>query len=160
MTRLLSASLSLRCSLESLLHCVGRRPTQAWSSSRRFSVHCEVAIPGKEHPIDGGGFLTDNDNGKRELNPSLCGVAGKTLLKARRILPCPAASVKTRTVGTSEGVKFVDLSVRHMAAKQLAILPGVPHMEITSKTDVLFSMIAGFLTAAGASKSGSGTNGH
>ena len=47
------------------------------------------------------------------------------------------------------------LSVRHMAAKQFAILPGVPHMEITSKTDVLVSMIAGFLTAADASKSGS-----
>jgi len=44
-------------------------------------VHFEVAIPDKEHPIDRGGFLTDNDNGKRELNPSLCGVAGQNAAK-------------------------------------------------------------------------------
>jgi len=49
----------------------------------------------------------------------------------------------------------VDFVSASLAAKQFAILLGVPHMEITSKTDVLVSMIAGFLTAADASKSGS-----
>jgi murein DD-endopeptidase MepM/ murein hydrolase activator NlpD len=36
-------------------------------------VHFEVGIPDKQHPIDSSGFLTDNDNGKRELNPRFCG---------------------------------------------------------------------------------------
>jgi hypothetical protein len=44
-------------------------------------VHFEVAIPDKEHPIDSGGFLTDNDKGKRELNPRFCGVAGQNAVK-------------------------------------------------------------------------------
>lgn len=37
-------------------------------------VHFEVAIPKREEPIDSGGFLTDNENGKRERNPRFCGV--------------------------------------------------------------------------------------
>ena len=44
-------------------------------------VHFEVALPDKEHPIDSGGFLTDNDNGKRELNPRLYGVPGQKAVK-------------------------------------------------------------------------------
>ena len=39
-------------------------------------VHFEVAIPNPEEPIDSGGFLTDNANGKRERNPRFCGALG------------------------------------------------------------------------------------
>ncbi|HEX4533327.1 MAG TPA: hypothetical protein VH000_03770, partial [Rhizomicrobium sp.] len=41
-------------------------------------VHFEVAVPDAKNPIDAGGFLTDNDNGKRERNPRFCGVHGET----------------------------------------------------------------------------------
>lgn len=39
-------------------------------------VHFEVVVPPKEHPIDAGGFLTDNENGKRERQPRFCDVPG------------------------------------------------------------------------------------
>lgn len=44
-------------------------------------VHFEVAIPGPGKPIDAGGFLLDNDNGKRERNPRFCGVPGGFAVK-------------------------------------------------------------------------------
>jgi murein DD-endopeptidase MepM/ murein hydrolase activator NlpD len=44
-------------------------------------VHFEVAVPDLTHPIDSGGFLIDNDGGKRELNPRFCGVPGQNALK-------------------------------------------------------------------------------
>jgi murein DD-endopeptidase MepM/ murein hydrolase activator NlpD len=44
-------------------------------------VHFEVAVPDKDTPIDAGGFLTDNDGGKRERDPRFCGVAGDTVAK-------------------------------------------------------------------------------
>jgi murein DD-endopeptidase MepM/ murein hydrolase activator NlpD len=44
-------------------------------------VHFEVVTPDKAGPIDEGGFLTDNDNGKRERNPRFCGVAGDLVRK-------------------------------------------------------------------------------
>jgi murein DD-endopeptidase MepM/ murein hydrolase activator NlpD len=37
-------------------------------------VHFEVAVPNSAEPIDSGGFLTDNEEGKRERNPQFCGV--------------------------------------------------------------------------------------
>jgi murein DD-endopeptidase MepM/ murein hydrolase activator NlpD len=37
-------------------------------------VHFEVAIPDPKTPIDSGGFLTDNDGGKRERDPKFCRV--------------------------------------------------------------------------------------
>lgn len=37
-------------------------------------VHFEVAFPKKDQPIDAGGFLLDNDDGKRQRNPRFCGV--------------------------------------------------------------------------------------
>lgn len=46
-------------------------------------VHFEVAVPDPAHPIDSGGFLTDNDGGKRELNPRFCGVPGWNARKGR-----------------------------------------------------------------------------
>ena len=46
-------------------------------------VHFEVAVPDPAHPIDTGGFLTDNDNGKRELNPRFCGVPGWNVIKGK-----------------------------------------------------------------------------
>lgn len=46
-------------------------------------VHFEVAMPDPAHPIDSGGFLTDNDNGKRELNPRFCGVRERNAIKGR-----------------------------------------------------------------------------
>ena len=53
-------------------------------------VHFEVAIPDNETPIDGGGFLIDNEGGKRERNPRFCGVAGGTVVKGStyRAVPC------------------------------------------------------------------------
>lgn len=44
-------------------------------------VHFEVAVPDKDRPIDAGGFLTDNDGGKRERNPRLCRIPGGTAVK-------------------------------------------------------------------------------
>ncbi|HEX2591423.1 MAG TPA: peptidoglycan DD-metalloendopeptidase family protein [Rhizomicrobium sp.] len=44
-------------------------------------VHFEVAVPDAAHPIDEGGFLTDNDGGKRERNPRFCDVGGETVTK-------------------------------------------------------------------------------
>jgi Peptidase family M23 len=44
-------------------------------------VHFEVAIPDPRMPIDAGGFLTDNDDGKRERNPQFCGVPSKFVTK-------------------------------------------------------------------------------
>jgi murein DD-endopeptidase MepM/ murein hydrolase activator NlpD len=44
-------------------------------------VHFEVAVPNNDTPIDAGGFLTDNDGGKRERNPRFCGVSGETVVK-------------------------------------------------------------------------------
>lgn len=44
-------------------------------------VHFEVAIPDNKTPIDSGGFLTDNKDGKRERNPRFCGIAGGTVVK-------------------------------------------------------------------------------
>jgi len=49
---------------------------------RHVWIEHHVVIPYKEHhPIEGGGFLTDNDNGKRKLNPRFCGVAGQNAVK-------------------------------------------------------------------------------
>lgn len=44
-------------------------------------VHFEVAIPKPDAPIDSGGFLADNQNGKRERNPRFCGVPGDFAVK-------------------------------------------------------------------------------
>jgi murein DD-endopeptidase MepM/ murein hydrolase activator NlpD len=44
-------------------------------------VHFEVASPNPGKPIDSGGFLTDNENGKRERNPRFCGVPGGFAVK-------------------------------------------------------------------------------
>jgi hypothetical protein len=52
-------------------------------------VHFEVAIPDKEHPVDSGGFLTDNDHGKRELNPRFCGVPGQNAVKDQTYIAVP-----------------------------------------------------------------------
>lgn len=37
-------------------------------------VHFEVAVPDSTKPIDAGGFLLKNEDGKRERNPRFCGV--------------------------------------------------------------------------------------
>jgi murein DD-endopeptidase MepM/ murein hydrolase activator NlpD len=44
-------------------------------------VHFEVAVPDARSPIDAGGFLLDNEGGKRERNPRFCGVSGETVVK-------------------------------------------------------------------------------
>jgi len=53
-------------------------------------VHFEVAVPAKDHPIDAGGFLTDNENSKREKQPRFCGVPDETARKdaAYTATPC------------------------------------------------------------------------
>jgi hypothetical protein len=35
-----------------------------------------VAVPDAKSPIDDGGFLKDNEGGKRERNPRICNVPG------------------------------------------------------------------------------------
>lgn len=53
-------------------------------------VHFEVAIPDNKTPIDSGGFLIDNEDGKRERNPRFCGIAGGTVVKGNtyHATPC------------------------------------------------------------------------
>ncbi|HEY4369135.1 MAG TPA: M23 family metallopeptidase [Steroidobacteraceae bacterium] len=45
-------------------------------------VHFEVAMPDTSHPIDNGGFLIDNEDGKRERNPHFCNVSGAVVKDA------------------------------------------------------------------------------
>jgi murein DD-endopeptidase MepM/ murein hydrolase activator NlpD len=53
-------------------------------------VHFEVAVPDPAEPIDSGGFLTDNEGGKRERNPQFCGVPGGAAVKGAtyKATPC------------------------------------------------------------------------
>lgn len=53
-------------------------------------VHFEVVIPPKEQPLDAGGFLTDNENSKRERQPRFCGVPDETARKdvTYTAIPC------------------------------------------------------------------------
>ena len=44
-------------------------------------VHFEVARPAEGAGIDAGGFLLDNADGKRELEPRFCGVPRQTAVK-------------------------------------------------------------------------------
>jgi murein DD-endopeptidase MepM/ murein hydrolase activator NlpD len=44
-------------------------------------VHFEVAAPDPKAPIDAGGFLNDNENGKRERNPRFCSIPGEVARK-------------------------------------------------------------------------------
>lgn len=44
-------------------------------------VHFEVAVPDPADPIDSGGFLTNNEGGKRERDPRFCGVPGGFAVK-------------------------------------------------------------------------------
>jgi murein DD-endopeptidase MepM/ murein hydrolase activator NlpD len=44
-------------------------------------VHFEIVVPPKDHPLDPGGFLTDNENGKRERQPRFCGVPDEVARK-------------------------------------------------------------------------------
>src|SRR5947208_1645799 len=43
--------------------------------------HFEVAIADSNIPVDSGGFLTDNDGGKREHNPRFCHLPNTFALK-------------------------------------------------------------------------------
>lgn len=53
-------------------------------------VHFEVALPASGQAIDSGGFLLDNDEGKRERKPRFCGVSGSFARKGAtyRAVPC------------------------------------------------------------------------
>ena len=53
-------------------------------------VHFEVAVPDLRKPIDAGGFLLDNEGGKRERNPRFCGIVGGVAAKGAtyRAVPC------------------------------------------------------------------------
>jgi murein DD-endopeptidase MepM/ murein hydrolase activator NlpD len=44
-------------------------------------VHFEVAVPDFNRPIDEGGFLTDNADGKRQRNPRFCNVPAQFVTK-------------------------------------------------------------------------------
>lgn len=54
-------------------------------------VHFEVAVPAPGPGIDEGGFLLDNEGGKRERNPRFCGVPGGDAQRAAHYAaePCP-----------------------------------------------------------------------
>lgn len=39
-------------------------------------LHFEVAVPDEKAPIDGGGFLLDNEGSRRARNPRFCNVSG------------------------------------------------------------------------------------
>jgi murein DD-endopeptidase MepM/ murein hydrolase activator NlpD len=52
-------------------------------------VHFEVAVPNARMPIDPGGFLTDNEGGKRERNPRFCGVPGGTATRGAEYVATP-----------------------------------------------------------------------
>ena len=47
-------------------------------------VHFEVAVPRPDAPIDAGGFLNDNENGRRLRHPRFCGVAEGAVRKGQR----------------------------------------------------------------------------
>jgi murein DD-endopeptidase MepM/ murein hydrolase activator NlpD len=53
-------------------------------------VHFEVAVPDPSSPIDAGGFLNDNRDGRRERNPRFCSVEGEHVEKDQvyRAGPC------------------------------------------------------------------------
>lgn len=53
-------------------------------------VHFEVAVPDSTKPIDAGGFLIKNEDGKRERNPRFCGVPSGGVKKdaTYRAVPC------------------------------------------------------------------------
>ena len=53
-------------------------------------VYFEVAVPNASDPIDRGGFLTDNQNGKRELNPRFCGVPRQNANKGKVYTAVPS----------------------------------------------------------------------
>ena len=52
-------------------------------------VHFEVATPDVKSPIDAGGFLTDNEDGKRERNPRFRAVQGEVVIKGGRYRATP-----------------------------------------------------------------------
>lgn len=59
-------------------------------------VHFEVAVPNPQNPIDSGGFLLDNDGGRREHKPRFCHIAGETVVKGEtyRARPCEESASK------------------------------------------------------------------
>jgi murein DD-endopeptidase MepM/ murein hydrolase activator NlpD len=52
-------------------------------------LHFEVAVPDEKSPIDGGGFLRDNEGGKRGRNPHFCGVDGGAVAKGMTYTAVP-----------------------------------------------------------------------
>jgi len=55
-------------------------------------VHFEVARPDASEPIDDGGFLRDNENGKRERDARFCGVGGGSAVKDATYQAQPCAT--------------------------------------------------------------------
>src|SRR3569833_1378231 len=52
-------------------------------------LHFEVAEPDQHEPLDSGGFLTDNENGKRERNPRFCGIPDRFAIKGQSYIAAP-----------------------------------------------------------------------
>jgi len=52
-------------------------------------LHFEVAMPDPHQPIDSGGFLTDNESGKRERNPHFCSVPDRVAIKGQSYIAAP-----------------------------------------------------------------------
>jgi murein DD-endopeptidase MepM/ murein hydrolase activator NlpD len=57
-------------------------------------VHFEVAVADSADPIDSGGFLKDNEHGKRERNPRFCGLKGVTAAKGAEYRAGPCERVR------------------------------------------------------------------
>jgi murein DD-endopeptidase MepM/ murein hydrolase activator NlpD len=55
-------------------------------------VHFEVATPLASDPIDSGGFLRDNDAGRRELNPNFCTIQNGTAVKGQTYVAGPCST--------------------------------------------------------------------
>jgi murein DD-endopeptidase MepM/ murein hydrolase activator NlpD len=55
-------------------------------------VHFEVAVPAAGAGIDSGGFLLDNNGGKRERNPRFCGVPDGDAQRSAHYVAGPCAN--------------------------------------------------------------------
>jgi murein DD-endopeptidase MepM/ murein hydrolase activator NlpD len=53
-------------------------------------VHFEIAVPDARHPIDAGGFVTDNDKASREHEPRFCVIGAAKKGALYNAAPCPA----------------------------------------------------------------------
>ena len=119
-------------------------------------LHFEVAVPRSDDPIDAGGFLLDNEAGKRQRNPRFCGVADEIARKGAtyRAEPCiagfvevPANQVKWQAHPAIAGAEYSVLLGKPLEAGPLIVrvkLPAdaqvLPHTHPEART---YTVLAG-----------------